>query len=482
MKAILFFDDWMLEQRIGLERVMGKPALVGEPFPDPGRGLLGYQVGSVFHSSRLNAYAMYVSVSPSVVLSDVETGSRLLRLTSEDPKSWPSLQIRDQELKVEGCSPDFVTERELKSFQCRYVTTLENTPMADRGFVGIFSNRAEGDRRMYFGFSEDGLTFEADPENTWMDDICDTWTGVLYEDQRECFHLFGRPGCADRRVCLVTTSDFAEFSSPVTVLQADAGDPVLTEVYGMPSFRYEDMYTGFPQMYYPSSYERRRIKTEGKVEPHLAYSYNSTNWYRTERQPFVPLRSLGEIGGGCAYLNAMVRTSEDKILLYVDGSRGDHASHAYMEEEGLDTDGWFGTLIYELRLDGFSYLASSAREGRLRTKAIIPREPQFTINIRTAPHTSVRVQIIDGGHVEQGHEPAFSTRVEEDPIPGFSFEESIPVSGDHLYASVRWRDRENLAELVGRPVRVEIQAVEAEIYGLRLDHQGYWSHRMIDRL
>ena len=178
----------------------------------------------------------------------------------------------------------------------------------------------------------------------------------------------------------------------------------------------------------------------------------------------------------------MVRTLEDRILLYVDGSRGDHASHAYMEKEGLDTDGWFGTLIYEMRLDGFSYLATSAREGRIRTKAIIPQEPQFTINVRTASHTSIRVQIIDGGHVEQGHEPAFSTRVDEDPIPGFSFEESIPISGDHLYAPVRWRERKDLEALLGRPVRVEIQATEAELYGLRLDHQGYWSHRMIDRL
>ena len=482
MKSGLFFDDWMLEQRIGFERVLGKPKLLGEPFPDPGRDLLGYQAGCVFYSSHMQAYAMYLSVLPSVTLSDLETGSSLLRLTSKDPVTWPPLQVEGQSLKVDGHTPDFVVGKNLQEPRSRYVTSLENTPMADRGFAGIFSNRAEGDNHMYVGFSEDGLAFEVDAEHTWMDDVCDTWTGVLYEDRGDCFHLFGRQGCADRRVCIVTTRDFVNFSPPVTILQPDSGDPLLTEIYGMPSFPYEDLYVGFPQIYSPSPFERRRIKTEGKVEPHLAYSYNGTNWYRTERRPFVPLRSLGEIGGGCVYPGPMVRTPDDRILLYMIGTRGDHASDSDMRESGLEISGWYSSLIYELRLDGFCYLVTSAREGKLRTKAIIPRKPGFTINVRTAPHTSVRAQIIDGGHVERGHEGAYTTRVQDVPIPGFSFEDSIPISGDHLHAPVRWRDRKDLGELIGRPVRIELQGLEAEIYGLRLNHQGYWSHRMIDRL
>ncbi len=480
MKSILFFDDWMLEGRVGLKRVMGQPTLRDELFSNLGAGISGHSVGSVFHSSRLNAYVMYLSVLSSVPLSDLETGSNIVRLTSSVPDVWPSLGVQDGALTVQENFPDIVVAA--RPFRPRHVSSLEGTPLAHRGYLATYSSRAENDRRMYVGFSEDGLAFDVDPEHPWMDDICDTWTGALYDDRRGRFHLFGRPGCADRRVCIVTTADFAAFSQPVTILQPDPEDPAPTEIYGMPSFPYEDGYVGFPQIYSPSPFERRRIKTEGRVEPHLVYSYNATNWYRAGRNPLLPLRPLGEMGGGCIYLNSMVRTPDDRILLYAGASRGDHASDSYRREAGLDTTGWYGSLLYELRLDGFSYLVTSAREGRLRTKAVIPQGPEFTLNVRTASHACVRVQILDGGHIERGHEPAFTTRVEDVPIPGFSFEEAIPICGDHLRAPVRWRNRDGLAELIGRPVRIEIQAVEAEIYGLRLQHRGYWSHRMIDRL
>ena len=42
MKSILFFDDWMLERRDGLERVWGKPKFVKEMFESFYPGFLGY--------------------------------------------------------------------------------------------------------------------------------------------------------------------------------------------------------------------------------------------------------------------------------------------------------------------------------------------------------------------------------------------------------------------------------------------------------
>ena len=42
MKSILFFDDWMLERRDGLERVWGKPKFVKEMFESSYPGFLGY--------------------------------------------------------------------------------------------------------------------------------------------------------------------------------------------------------------------------------------------------------------------------------------------------------------------------------------------------------------------------------------------------------------------------------------------------------
>ena len=55
------------------------------------------------------------------------------------------------------------------------------------------------------------------------------------------------------------------------------------------------------------------------------------------------------------------------------------------------------------------------------------------------------------------------------PIPGYTWEGGGERSaGDHLYAVPRWREREDIGELVGRPVRVEIALREAELFAIRL--------------
>ncbi|MDE0198134.1 MAG: hypothetical protein OXK78_08060, partial [Caldilineaceae bacterium] len=54
------------------------------------------------------------------------------------------------------------------------------------------------------------------------------------------------------------------------------------------------------------------------------------------------------------------------------------------------------------------------------------------------------------------------------PIPGYTWEEAVPVSGDHLYARPRWQEREDIGALVGRPVRVEVSMLEAELFAIRM--------------
>ena len=90
------------------------------------------------------------------------------------------------------------------------------------------------------------------------------------------------------------------------------------------------------------------------------------------------------------------------------------------------------------------------------------------VNLRTPAHTAVRAQMLDGQTAE--------------PIPGYTWEEAIPISGDHLFARVRWQEREDISELVGRPVRVELAMREAELFAIRLDCQVYVGHTPTETL
>jgi hypothetical protein len=87
---------------------------------------------------------------------------------------------------------------------------------------------------------------------------------------------------------------------------------------------------------------------------------------------------------------------------------------------------------------------------------------RMSLNVRTTAHTAVRVEMLDGETME--------------PIPGYTLEEAIPITGDHLFAEPRWKERCDLSGLVGKPVRVRVHMREAELFAIRLDCQAHFSN------
>ena len=218
----------------------------------------------------------------------------------------------------------------------------------------------------------------------------------------------------------------------------------------------------------PDTFSDRRIKMQGRMETDLAYSYNGFNWYRTVREPFIGVRDYGLQGGGQVYAMQALRSQDDRLLFYVHASKGEHAAYPDMHKAGISTRGYFGPLLYDMRLDGFCSLKTSGKDGLLRTKAIIPRTGEMSVNVRTTEHTAIRVQLLDGDTAQ--------------PIPGFTWEEAVPISGDHLFARPRWQERDDLAELAGRPIRIEIAMREAELFAIRLEGQVFVGHTPAETL
>ncbi|MEZ4731377.1 MAG: hypothetical protein R3E79_30020 [Caldilineaceae bacterium] len=55
-----------------------------------------------------------------------------------------------------------------------------------------------------------------------------------------------------------------------------------------------------------------------------------------------------------------------------------------------------------------------------------------------------------------------------EPLPGYTLEEAISISGDHLFAHPRWQAHQDLSALVGKPVRIEVLMREAELFAIRI--------------
>ena len=50
------------------------------------------------------------------------------------------------------------------------------------------------------------------------------------------------------------------------------------------------------------------------------------------------------------------------------------------------------------------------------------------------------------------------------PVPGYTMEESVPAAVDRIAEPMRWKDKPDLSELVGRTVRIRFSLLNAELY------------------
>ncbi len=154
-----------------------------------------------------------------------------------------------------------------------------------------------------------------------------------------------------------------------------------------------------------------------------------------------------------------LRTQDDRLLFFVVADMGGHAARIDMETDWPYASGYRSPMLYEMRLDGFCSLKTWGRDGVLRTKVVIPRAGEMRLNLRTMAHTAIRVQMLDGQTAQ--------------PIPGYTWDEAVPISGDHLFARPQWQERCDISELVNRPVRIEIAMREAELFAIRLKCDAY---------
>lgn len=450
-QTILFLDNWMIESQVGLERVWGKPHFVKEVFSDIHPSALGYGgYASMFWDEHVGKYVMYAAVYPP----EADPGTFVLRLESDDPYTWADPKYDTSVSPAWKGFENVVVNENGERFWSIYINTLAGTPLADQGYLTTTYHPDRKVRESIGAVSEKGIEFDLSLASVWQTTRADTWCGWIWNPQTRLFQINTRPTHVDRRITMVTSPDLKTFSAARTVLQPDAMDPPRTEFYSMPVKAYEGMFIGLLHVFSTDPFEDQRIKMAGRNQTQLAYSYNGMNWYRGDRVSFMGNRGLGEMGGGQIFGMEMLRTRDDKLLFLASASVGEHAAYTDMQKAGLNTRGVIRPLLYEMRLDGFAAMRTRSKDGVLRTKTIIPQSGDLSLNVKTPRHTAVQVQILDG---ETGK-----------PIPGYTRDEAISISGDHLFAKPRWQNKTDLSELVGQPIRIEVFMREAELYAIRV--------------
>ena len=455
LNALFFFDDWMLRTRDGLDRKQGKPVLVKEIKLGTHPELSIIRGGKFSYDECLGRYVMYVDCHHK------DDRSRFtFRLETDDPYNWPMPQWASGSGPLWTRTENPVLDQKGNPLCCYNVLCLEGTPLEEKGYFMNFYNYKIDDQSLgpVIAYSRDGFHWEVDTTTHWIPHLSDTGNPPIYNPRTGQFMIFCRPEFIDRRVAQVTTTDLKKFSPVTIVLQPDAQDPVRREFYGLDPILYEDVFVSILGVYDTEQTENKRIRHQGTNETHLAYSYNGKNWYRAFREPFFPRTEPGTPFGGSVYMGAPIRTPENRLLFCVMGSWVEHGAGGELPE-GYNP---FLTYLYDMRLDGFSYLKTRARHGMIQTKTVISHGGDLSVNTRTTPTGYVKVVVLDG---------TLNADTFGEPLPNYTLEDAIPITGDELFGKVRWNNRDNLDELKGKAIILQVHVRDGELYALRFQYQ-----------
>lgn len=247
-----------------------------------------------------------------------------------------------------------------------------------------------------------------------------------------------------------------------TVLEMDETDPPDCDLYTPAVHKYpwaQDAYFSFttPYRHYPvadttdttlqGNDERGSYRNDGPVEIQIAVSRDGINFTRPDRRPYVRPGIVGAWDGGQIYMSLGMIRKGDEIYQYYGGTS--HTHGAYQPGDAR-REGGLGRLVQ--RLDGFISADADYRGADFTTPLLTFDGPNLTLNVDCAAMGQVWTELRD----ENNH-----------PIPGYTLAESIDVDRNHTAAPVRWRERDNVGELMGRPLYVHFKLRACKLYAFK---------------
>jgi hypothetical protein len=448
MATILFFDDWALCAMENVQRIRGQPrwvpaATLEDPltegtwnFPFVWRDETTGRWRAIYGAAIPNGPRSplgFLPRSQALMLAESDDGLRWTRpdvsaLISPGIRQHAPNQVFGMEGHIDG-APVFLDDHD---------------PDPARRFKYLFARSG----KQGLATSPDGIRWSV-MENVLLGDYSlDSPVTAFFNHHRGTYCISRRPHNGDRRIAFFETTDWQSVLRQEVIIHPSPEDPPLIQFYGMPVYRYENLYLGLLwRLHCHPTEEVLHKGLSGGIDCALAYSHDGWHFNRATHEALIPRNERGAHGGGCIYTGTMLVTPEHEIRFYSGGSKSEH----FIDQEQTDA----ALLVHTLRLDGFFRLESRVR-GRVMTRLVAFSGPDLRLNAR-APHGRVCVQI----SAERG-----------EPVPGFTFDDCTPFKGDDLFWQPGWKDGRTLAQLAGNGrYHIEVELHDAELYAIRGDFQ-----------
>ena len=194
-----------------------------------------------------------------------------------------------------------------------------------------------------------------------------------------------------------------------------------------------------------------------QLDIRLAVSRDNYSWNWVSHEPIIDIGKPGEWDSGSIYAGPnLVRLPDGQLVLPISGSKNTHnegfSVYENPPEHGFQT-AW--AMWDDDRLAGIEAPERGEFWSSLENDF---NGQQIIINARTSRAGRIEVAL---------HEPygRRSTRA----VPGYSFDDCIPFTGDQTNGRLKWKNKDDLTELRGKTVFLHFRLSSAKIFGFQVE-------------
>ncbi len=373
--------------------------------------------------------------------------------------------------------PDAPPDWRYEMFVLRYPGHEGSSPIV-KGFP-LDPGETKHSEGMYRYHSKDGKHWSA-----WEKLVIDTrdslWISQLPDGTYQTYHKTCMPAlpgglipydCAvgECRIMVRRTSatgtEWSPYQLSITPDWLDSPDTQFMELIADPE---RDGYVGLLTVYHALSQT---------IDVQFAASRDGKTWWRPDRRACIPLKPLGEYGGGMIWPMQPAIHHGGRVYLYYsacDGLHNDHLNTEIVErarQGGLP--GWphYWTGIHmgedaHTPIAGYTWFhgvmcRASWSEGRLWAAVTAsggPLEGQLATKVQRVGGKRLEVNAVTLGDGTLEVE----LLKDDQPIPGFTRADCTPFRGDEKSAQIRWRGGERCP---AEQVRTRFYLKRARFYG-----------------
>jgi hypothetical protein len=237
-----------------------------------------------------------------------------------------------------------------------------------------------------------------------------------------------------RAVGRIESSDYRHWTTSEVVVAPDLYDGLTVDLYNPSYSPYET--ARHAHFMFPSAMEQY----EGRVNVEVAVSRDNRKWFRPARSAFIAPGEADSFDSMGIYASpGIVPIDRDHLALYTRSDTtphgGIHFDYAHVHPPKV------GRAVFKRdRIVGIEAKA----EGAFSTRQLAFEGRRLVLNVEPiGPEAALRVELLSGD--------------QEEPCPGYTFEDCLPLTRDELDGQVRWKTGSDLGQWAGKPVRLRVR-------------------------